>query len=99
MSNDKTALLPATETFLRSTPELKYPTALAGQFPHIANRIAELSADKGALRAYFEELTVDTRGGRTGFAFDVLMDIQDLREKLLGDVNGFVLDDTTKWVS
>jgi len=28
-----------------------------------------------------------------------LMNIQDLREIMVGDTTGFVLDDTTKWVS
>lgn len=40
-------------------------------------------------------ITID----RQGFPFDVLMDIQALREFMLGDVNQFVADDSTKWVS
>ncbi len=99
MTNDHTLLLPQTERFLQDTPGLKYPVALAGAFPHIVNHIAELKDDKLALRDYFQSLTVDERGGRVGFAFDVLMDIQDLRESLIGDVNGFQFDETNKWVS
>ena len=90
---------PATERYLRAVPGLTYPQALVEKFPRIANKIVSLKNDKRQLRAYFESLTNDTRGGRQGFPFSVLMNIQDLREAMVGDNTGFVLDDTTKWVS
>jgi len=90
---------PAAEQFLRTLPGLTYPQALVERFPRIANKIFSLKNDKRQLRAYFESLTNDTRGGRQGFPFNVLMNIQDLREIMVGDNVGFVLDDTTKWVS
>ena len=92
-------LAPETEAYLRSLPNLKYPQALVEKFARIANMIVSLRKDKRRLREYFESLTSDTRGGRQGFPFSVLMDIHNLREAILGDNTGFVLDDTTKWVS
>ena len=89
----------ATDNYLRALPGLKYPQALVDRFPRIANKIVSLKSNKPQLRAYFESLLNDTRGGRQGFPFGVLMDIQDLREAMLGEATGFVLDDTTKWVS
>lgn len=89
----------ATEAYMRSLPGLKYPQALVERFPRIANMVVSLKNDKRRLREYFESLTNDTRGGRQGFPFNVLMDIHNLREAMLGDNTGFVLDDSTKWVS
>ena len=96
---DAQKLEPATEVYLRSLPNLKYPQALVDKFPRIANRVFSLKGNKPQLRAYFESLTNDTRGGRQGFPFNILMDIHNIREAMLGDNTGFVLDDTTKWVS
>lgn len=92
-------LEPAAEAYLRSLPGLKYPQALVERFARIANKIVGMKNDKRGLREYFESLTNDTRGGRQGFPFSVLMDIHNLREAMLGDNTGFVLDDHTKWVS
>lgn len=98
---DENALLleAATDAYLRSLSGLKYPQALVEKFPRIANAIVALKNDKRRLREYFESLTNDTRGGRQGFPFNVLMDIHNMREAMLGDNIGFVLDDNTKWVS
>ena len=99
MADDNIALDAAADQYLRSLPGLTYPQALVDRFPRIANQIVSLKNDKRQLRAYFESLLNDTRGGRQGFPFNVLMNIQDLREAMLGEATGFVLDDTTKWVS
>ena len=99
MAEDQVQLEGTAENYLRTLPGLKYPQALVDKFPRIVNMIVKLKDDKTKLRAYFDSLTNDTRGGRQGFPFNVLMNIQDLREAMLGDVTGFVLDDTTKWVS
>lgn len=96
---DEGPLDAAADKYFRSVEGLKYPQALVDRFARIANKIVSLKGDKRQLRAYFDSLTSDDRGGRQGFPFSVLMEIQDLREAMLGDVNGFVLDDTTKWVS
>ena len=99
MAEDKVQLDSAVEQYLRALPGLTYPQALVDTFPRIANTIVSLKNDKRRLRDYFESLTNDTRGGRQGFPFSVLMNIQDLREAMIGDMTGFVLDDNTKWVS
>jgi hypothetical protein len=99
MADDKVQLESAADAYFRALPGLKYPQALVDAFPRIANKIVELKDNKTKLREHFDSLTNDTRGGRNGFPFSVLMNIQDLREIMLGDANGFVLDDTTKWVS
>jgi len=99
MAEDKVQLEAPTDNYLRTLPGLTYPQALVDAFPRIANKIVSLKNNKAELRAYFESLLNDTRGGRQGFPFGVLMNIQDLREAMLGEATGFVLDDTTKWVS
>ena len=99
MADEKPTLDKAADDYLRALPGLKYPQGLVDQFPRIANKLFELKDDKTKLRAYFESLTNDTRGKRNGFPFGVLMNLQDLRETMVGDATGFVADDTTKWVS
>jgi hypothetical protein len=99
MTEAANTLEPATEAYLRSLSGLKYPQALVEKFARIANTIVGLKNDKRRLREYFDSLTNDTRGGRQGFPFSVLMDIHNMREAMLGDNTGFVLDDSTKWVS
>lgn len=99
MSDDTVQLNAAAEQYFRSLAGLTYPQALAEQYPRIAQTIFNLKDDETQLRACFSSLIEDGRGDRHGFPFDVLMDIQALRELMLGDVNQFVPDDTTKWVS
>lgn len=99
MSDDTVQLNAAAENYFRTLAGLKYPQALADQYPRIAQTIFNHKDDETQLRACFALLIEDARGDRHGFPFDVLMDIQALREFMLGDVNQFVADDTTKWVS
>jgi len=99
MADDQAQLKDAAADYFRSVQGLKYPQALADAFPRIANTLFELKDNKLNLRSYFDSLIADTRAGRHGFPFDVLMEIQELRETMIGDVNQFVMDDTTKWVS
>lgn len=99
MAEDQEKLSSDADAYFRALPNLTYPQALVDKHPRIANKIAELKDDKVALRDYFNGLTNDTRGKRQGFDFSVLMNIQSVREAVLGDANGFVLDDNTKWVS
>ncbi|PKO62380.1 MAG: hypothetical protein CVU24_04440 [Betaproteobacteria bacterium HGW-Betaproteobacteria-18] len=99
MADDQPELKAAADAYFRSLPGLKYPQALMDAFPRIANTIFDVKDDQPRLRGYFDSLIKDARGGRRGFPFDVLMDIQELREVMVGDVNYFVVDDTTKWVS
>ena len=99
MAEDQAQLNAAAADHFRSLQGLKFPQALADAYPRIANTIFDLKDDQLKLRSYFDSLIEDTRAGRHGFPFDVLMDIQELRETMIGDVNQFVMDDTTKWVS
>lgn len=99
MTDDIVQLSAAAEDYFRTLEGLKFPQALASQYPRIAQTIFNLKDDETQLRACFASLIEDARGDRQGFPFDVLMDIQTLRELMLGDVNQFVADDTTKWVS
>ena len=87
-----------TRALLLGNPRLKYPEALAAKHPHILNKIAELHKSPLELRDYFNSLTNNDRGDRKGFTFEVLIDIQDLREVLIGDVNGYDVSDVNRWV-
>lgn len=99
MTDDTVQLKAAAEDYFRTLAGLKYPQALADKYPRIAQTIFDLKDDETKLRACFALLIEDARGDRQGFPFDVLMDIQELREVMIGDVNRFVADDSTKWVS
>ena len=99
MTDDTVQLTTAAEDYFRTLAGLKFPQALADKYPRIAQTIFALKDDANQLRACFAALIEDARGDRLGFPFDVLMDIQALREIMLGDVNQFVADDNTKWVS
>jgi len=87
------------DAYFRSIEGLKYPQALVDQYPRIANQLAELKDSKTKLREYFKSLTNDERGNRAGFPFGVLMNLQDLRDAMLGPTDAFGFDEATKWVS
>lgn len=87
-----------TRHFLLSQKNLRYPETLAEKHPHILNKIVELHKSTLELRDYFNSLTNNERGDRKGFCFDALIDIQDLREVLLGDVNGYDVSEVNRWV-
>jgi hypothetical protein len=55
-----------------------YPHRLAAQHPHVIGKIVELWGG-AALEAYFDNLMLDTRCTRTGFAPEVLAEIFALR--------------------
>lgn len=81
---DTTPLSMSAADFLSTLEGNDYPQALALSFPHIVNAIVELRSNPLELRAYFETLTRDIRGGRKGFPLDVLLNIQDLKDRLIG---------------
>jgi hypothetical protein len=66
---------------------------LVDQYPRIANTIVELRYERAKLENYFQSLLNDARGGRQGFPFSVLMNLQTLRDVMLGSESG-----TTFWV-
>jgi hypothetical protein len=93
---DKVELSMEADSFFRTLEGKDYPQALVDNFPRIANTIVELREDRAKLTQYLDSLLNDTRGSRQGFPFSVLMDIQNLREVMLGNVFG--PDDSTRWV-
>ena len=84
-----TTLNPEAEAFFRTIPTADYPSKLIESFPRIANQIVAVRSNKAALCRYFESLLVDERGGRCGFDFSVLVEIQNLFERLVGIPSGF----------
>lgn len=81
------------DDFFRTLPGDAYPQALVDQYPRIANTIVELRYDRAKLENYFQSLLNDSRGGRQGFPFGVLMNLQNLRDVMLGTESG-----STFWV-
>jgi hypothetical protein len=94
--SEKVELTMDADSFFRTLPGKDYPQTLVDNYPRIANTIVELREDRVKLTQYLDALLNDTRGGRQGFPFSVLMEIQNLREVLLGNVFG--PDDSTRWV-
>ena len=84
------------DSYFRTLPGSDSPQALATGYPRIANTIVELREDRAKLAAYFDSLLNDTRGGRQGFPFAVLMELQNLRDLMLGNVFG--PEDGPRWV-
>lgn len=94
---EEAQLSTATDDFFRTLDGNDYPQALVDSYPRIANAIVELRDDKEKLREYFDNLLNDVRGGRKGFSLSVLMDIQTLRDAMVGPPAG--AEEITKWVS
>ena len=90
---EEVALSAEADDFFRTLPGDEYPQALVDQYPRIANTIVELRYDRAKLEAYFQSLLNDSRGGRQGFPFSVLMNLQTLRDSMLGTESG-----STFWV-
>jgi len=93
---EKVELSTESDSFFRTLPGKDYPQALVDSYPRIANTIVELREDRANLTKYFDSLLNDTRGGRQGFPFNVLMELQTLRDLMLG--NAFGPEDGTRWV-
>ena len=73
-----TVLLPRTASWLAEIPEKFRPTALATQFPRIANLICATWADPSARGKYLQELLAGSRPNRKGFPPSVLRELQRL---------------------
>ena len=54
--------------WLRSLTARERPLALCSMYPRLANRLAAVWADPAQTEAVFDELMIDHRGGRLGFA-------------------------------
>jgi hypothetical protein len=79
-------LLPSTQKWLEGLPRRVQPHVLCDYYPRIANSLAAMWEDTEGLRAYFDELFIDRRGGRRGFPSDVLNDLRALRYHLAASV-------------
>jgi len=66
--------------FVESLPEDLRPYTLARTFPRIVNKMAELWRRPAQMDVLFDELLVDTRGGRQGFPLTVLFEITALKD-------------------
>lgn len=66
--------------FLGTLPTGVKPILLTIDCPHIVNKIADLWQRPIQLDRYFEELTIDGRGGRRGFPLGIAIEISNLRE-------------------
>ena len=74
------ALTGTTRRWLRALPPRRRPLRLCESHPRVANRIAWCWADAGLREAVLDDLLVDRRGGRQGFAPIIVRELQRLRE-------------------
>ena len=74
-----TVLLPRTASWLAEIPERLRPTALAAQFPRIANLVCASWADPAARGQYLDSLLTMDRPNRRGFPAGVLRELQRLQ--------------------
>lgn len=90
-SEQDRALSTEARQWLRGLPARERPLALCSMYPRLANRLAAAWADPAQTEAVFEELMIDRRGGRLGFAPLVaaeLMRLHRLHEKRPGSSQG-----------
>ena len=72
-------LLNTTLTWLARLPKDVRPMVLAGRYPRIANKIADIWRRVARCEEYLDTLVVDRRGNRTGFPPDVAQELNNLR--------------------
>ncbi len=58
----------------------------SSRYPHIVNRIAVLWDDARALGQYLENLLLDDRKDRQGFAFEALMELTSVKDTRLAEL-------------
>lgn len=73
------ALSSASRAWIQALPEEVRPFDLAARHPRVVNRIALCWNDPALIERLFDELLVDRRGGRKGFAPGVAEDLLRLR--------------------
>jgi len=73
-------LLGVTRAWLASLPPDVRPTALAEQFPRIANRLRHLWKQAARCEEYLDDLIVDRRCSRKGFPPQISQELTVLRE-------------------
>jgi hypothetical protein len=68
-----------TTLWMASLSEELRPESLATHYPRITNLIAEQWRQPTKMDKFFDEVFVDSRGGRKGFPFSVLMELTTLK--------------------
>lgn len=82
------SLSPAAHAWVRGLPVSLRPLELCNVYPRIANRIAAAWDDVAQTHEVFNDLLVDHRGGRKGFASPIaaeLLRLQALHERRLAE--------------
>jgi hypothetical protein len=74
------ALTGTARRWLRQLPPRRRPLLLCMSHPRVANRIAWCWSDSALATQVLEDLLVDHRGGRRGFAPQVVRELRRLRE-------------------
>ena len=74
------ALTGATRLWLRLLPPRRRPLRLCARHPHVANRMAWCWRDDELIASVLQDLFEDRRGGRAGFAPEVVRELQRLRD-------------------
>lgn len=85
---DEEQLGEAAQAWLEQLPEHAQPRRLAARHPRVVNRLADVWADSRAAGDAIDMLTVDQRGGRSGFSPAIraeLMRLQYLQRKLASE--------------
>ena len=67
------------QNLLKTLPGTLSLRFCAEHYPHVVNRLAAVWHDSPALVRYIDGLLLNERGGRTGFAFDALAEMTELR--------------------
>lgn len=76
------SLTSAAHDWLAKLPPRYQPLATARRHPHIVNRLSALWGFPSQLPGYLRELMLNNRHQRTGFSFDVLIELTDLQALL-----------------
>ncbi|MBS0306555.1 MAG: hypothetical protein JSR43_14405 [Proteobacteria bacterium] len=74
------ALNGTTRRWLRALPPRRRPLRLCVDHPRVANRIAWCWSDPQLVDQVLDDLLVDRRGGRRGFAPAIVRELRRLRE-------------------
>ena len=69
----------AAKSWIDQLPSALQPANMARDFPHIANRLAQLWPSNQPCRLYFDELLLDNRGDRKGFPPKVAVELASLK--------------------
>jgi hypothetical protein len=78
--------------WLAALPAAARPTALARHYPRIVNRVAELWSQPRQCERYLDELMLDRRGDRKGFASAVASELAALKLHFVSTTDALQFD-------